>query len=92
MGGNVNSTNTLVESIEVFKAAGYSLPPDGARGRKCIMKDMYGRTIAYKSIQLSGVAPEGFYRVIVDGVILDDVQLFMEGGTQGDISSGETVV
>ncbi|KAF6173630.1 hypothetical protein GIB67_022989 [Kingdonia uniflora] len=53
--------------------------PDGARGRNCIMKDMYGRTVAFKIIQLSGVAPEGFYRVIVDEAIRDDVQLFMEG-------------
>ncbi|KAF6170233.1 hypothetical protein GIB67_038766 [Kingdonia uniflora] len=73
-------------------AAGDSPPPNGVRGRNCIMKDMFGRTIAYKSIQLSGVTPEGFYCVIVDEVILDDVQLFMEGGTLGDISSGETVV
>ncbi|KAF6167950.1 hypothetical protein GIB67_020520, partial [Kingdonia uniflora] len=43
-----------------------SSPPDGVRGINCIMKDMYGRTVAYGSIQLSGVAPEGFYRVIVD--------------------------
>ncbi|KAF6155144.1 hypothetical protein GIB67_019670 [Kingdonia uniflora] len=56
-----------------YLAAGDSLPPDGARGKNCIMKDMYGKTIAYKSIQLSGVAPEGFYRVIVDEVILNDV-------------------
>ncbi|KAF6147599.1 hypothetical protein GIB67_031590 [Kingdonia uniflora] len=69
-----------------------SPPPDGVRGRNCIIKDMYGGTIVYGSIQLSGVAPEGFYRVIVDEVIRDDVQLFMEGGTLGDISLGETVV
>ncbi|KAF6156513.1 hypothetical protein GIB67_011314 [Kingdonia uniflora] len=69
-----------------------SPPPDRVRGRNCIMKDMYGRIVAYKSIQLSGVAPKGFYRVIVDEVIRDDVQLFMEGGTLGDISSGEIVI
>ncbi|KAF6138651.1 hypothetical protein GIB67_032545 [Kingdonia uniflora] len=39
--------------------------------------------VAHGSIQLSGVAPEGFYRIIVDEVIRDDVQLFMEGGTLG---------
>ncbi|KAF6145196.1 hypothetical protein GIB67_041391 [Kingdonia uniflora] len=65
-GGNVDYANTLVKSIEVFKAAGDSPPPNGVRGRNYIMKDMFGRAIAYKSIQLSGVAPEGFYRVIVD--------------------------
>ncbi|KAF6135674.1 hypothetical protein GIB67_028245 [Kingdonia uniflora] len=48
--------------------------------------------VAYGSIQLSGVAPEGLYRFIVDEIIRNDVQLFMEGGTLGDISSGETVV
>ncbi|KAF6168764.1 hypothetical protein GIB67_012162 [Kingdonia uniflora] len=74
------------------QAARDSPPPDGVRGRNCIMKDMYSGTVAYGSIQFSGVAPEGFYRVIVDEVIHDDVQLFMEGGTLGDISSGEAVV
>ncbi|KAF6134536.1 hypothetical protein GIB67_028557 [Kingdonia uniflora] len=69
-----------------------SPPPDGVRGRNCIMKYMYGGTVPYGSIQLSGVAPGGFYRVIVDEVIHDDVQLFMEGGTFGNISSGETVL
>ncbi|KAF6177066.1 hypothetical protein GIB67_015941 [Kingdonia uniflora] len=54
-------------------AVRYSPPPDGARGRSSIMKEIYSRTIAYKSIQLSGLAPEGFYRVIVDEVILDDM-------------------
>ncbi|KAF6144873.1 hypothetical protein GIB67_001884 [Kingdonia uniflora] len=44
--------------------------------------------ISYGSIQLSGVAPEGFYRILVDEVIRDDVQLFMEDGTLDDISSG----
>ncbi|KAF6150768.1 hypothetical protein GIB67_020851 [Kingdonia uniflora] len=57
-----------------------SPPTDGVRGRNCIMKDMYGGTVAYESILLSGVAPEEFYRVIIDEVIRDDVQLFMEGG------------
>ncbi|KAF6143304.1 hypothetical protein GIB67_039087 [Kingdonia uniflora] len=73
-----------------FMAAGDSSPPDGAKVRNCTMKDMYGITIAYKSIMLSGVAPEEFYSVLVDVVILDDVQLFMEGGTLGDISSDLT--
>ncbi|KAF6159270.1 hypothetical protein GIB67_032041 [Kingdonia uniflora] len=66
--------------------------PDGVRGINCIMKDMYGETVTYESIQLSRVAPEGFYRVIVDEAIRDDVQLFMEGDTLGDISSGKAVV
>ncbi|KAF6137436.1 hypothetical protein GIB67_009912 [Kingdonia uniflora] len=56
-----------------FMAAGDSSSPDGARVRNCIMNDMYGKTIAYKRIQLSGVAPEEFYRVLVDVVIFDDV-------------------
>ncbi|KAF6146601.1 hypothetical protein GIB67_008887 [Kingdonia uniflora] len=50
------------------------LPPtDGVRGRNCIMKDMYGGIVAYESILLSEVAPEEFYRVIIDEVIRDDV-------------------
>ncbi|KAF6156996.1 hypothetical protein GIB67_039757, partial [Kingdonia uniflora] len=69
-----------------------SPPTDGVRGRNYIMKDMYGGTVVYESILLSGVAPEEFYRVIIDEVIRDDVQLFMEGGTLGDISSDETIV
>ncbi|KAF6167479.1 hypothetical protein GIB67_031680 [Kingdonia uniflora] len=69
------------------KATRDSPPPDGVRGINCIMKDMYGGTVAYGSIQLSGVAPEGFYRVIVDEVIRDDLQLFMEGGTLVDMKS-----
>ncbi|KAF6173618.1 hypothetical protein GIB67_022977 [Kingdonia uniflora] len=92
-GYNYEITESKRENIGPMKlAAGDLPPPNGARGRNCIMKDMFGKTITYKSIQLSGVAPEGFYHVIVDEVILNDVQLFMEGGTLGDISSGETVV
>ncbi|KAF6174435.1 hypothetical protein GIB67_024457 [Kingdonia uniflora] len=41
-------------------------PPDEARGINCIMKDMYGRTIAYKSIQLSGRLLKVFYYVIMN--------------------------
>ncbi|KAF6153158.1 hypothetical protein GIB67_031112 [Kingdonia uniflora] len=69
-----------------------SSPPDGVRDRNYIMKDIYGGTVAYRSIQLSGVASKEFCHVIVDEVIHDNVQLFMEGGTLGDISSSETVV
>ncbi|KAF6134661.1 hypothetical protein GIB67_002062 [Kingdonia uniflora] len=35
---------------QIEQATGDSPPPDGVRGRNCIIKDVYGRTIAYKSI------------------------------------------
>ncbi|KAF6139829.1 hypothetical protein GIB67_009676, partial [Kingdonia uniflora] len=82
----------LHRRLLVIEATRDSPPTDGVRGRNCIMKDMYSETVAYESILLSGVAPEEFYRVIIDEVIHDDVQLFMEGSTLGDISSDETVV
>ncbi|KAF6175769.1 hypothetical protein GIB67_035896 [Kingdonia uniflora] len=88
----INMHHASPSNVSFFMATRDSPPLDGVRSRNCIMKDMYGRTVAYGSIQLSGVAPEGFYRVIVDEVIRDDVQLFMKGGTLGDISSGETII
>ncbi|KAF6144129.1 hypothetical protein GIB67_004802 [Kingdonia uniflora] len=88
----INMYHASPSNVSFSQAIRYSPPPDGVKGRNCIIKDMYGRTVAYESIQLSGVAPEGFYRIIVDEVIHDDVQLLMEGGTLGDISTGETVI
>ncbi|KAF6141121.1 hypothetical protein GIB67_006566 [Kingdonia uniflora] len=44
----------------ISQVAGDSPPPDGAKGRNCIMKDMYGITFAYKCIQLSGWLLKGF--------------------------------
>ncbi|KAF6151272.1 hypothetical protein GIB67_017136 [Kingdonia uniflora] len=63
----------LYRRLLLIEATRDSPPLDGVRGRNCIMKDMYGGTVAYESIQLSGVVPEGFYRVIVDALICDDV-------------------
>ncbi|KAF6136979.1 hypothetical protein GIB67_030743 [Kingdonia uniflora] len=66
-------------------------PPESSSGNSCILKDMFGTNVAYGTMQFNTTAPEGFYSVIIDEVIRENVCLYVESRTLEDVSEGEAV-
>ncbi|KAF6176142.1 hypothetical protein GIB67_023433 [Kingdonia uniflora] len=66
-------------------------PPESSSGNSCILKDMFGTNVAYRTVQFNAIAPEGFYSVIIDEVICEEACLYVESRTLGDVSAGEVV-
>ncbi|KAF6158180.1 hypothetical protein GIB67_014974, partial [Kingdonia uniflora] len=44
-------------------------PPESSSDNSCILKDMFGTHVAYRTVKFNITAPEGFYNVIIDEVI-----------------------
>ncbi|KAF6160182.1 hypothetical protein GIB67_016618 [Kingdonia uniflora] len=66
-------------------------PPESSSDNSCILKDMFGTNVAYRTVQFNTTAPEGFYSVIIDEVICEEACLYAESRTLGDVSAGEVI-
>ncbi|KAF6139700.1 hypothetical protein GIB67_017344 [Kingdonia uniflora] len=66
-------------------------PPESSSDNSCILKDMFGTNVAYETLLFNTTAPKGFYSVIIDEVIHEEVCLYVESCTLGDVSVGEVV-
>ncbi|KAF6134106.1 hypothetical protein GIB67_013503, partial [Kingdonia uniflora] len=42
------------------------LPPESSSGNSCILKDMFGTNVAYRTVQFNTTAPKVFYSTIID--------------------------
>ncbi|KAF6170013.1 hypothetical protein GIB67_034405 [Kingdonia uniflora] len=63
------------------------LPPESSSGNSCILKDMFGINVSYGTVQFNTTAPDGFYCVIIDEVVREEVRLYVESRTLGDVSA-----
>ncbi|KAF6136935.1 hypothetical protein GIB67_025769 [Kingdonia uniflora] len=62
-------------------------PPESSTGNSCILKDMFGTNVVYRTVQFNTTVPEGFYSVIIDEVIFEVACLYVESRTLGDVSA-----